>query len=205
MAFPDTTQFLGLPSPGYEQADARMLPVPIEKTVSYGTGTGGGPKAIIEASFQLEPFDEETLVDFNEGPRIHTLPPVGSVGDLEDCLTRIRETVRPLRDKFLVSLGGEHGVTYGLVTGLVDDPTQVTIVQIDAHADLADDLLRQAVVARHGDAAALGAWLRAGADRHPQPDASRAYGGDGRPAHHNVLRPSHGRTVGRDSGNASPT
>ena len=136
----DATQFFGLPAAGQEHADARLLPVPVEKTVSYGTGTAGGPQAILEASFQLEPFDEEVLVDFTEAPRLHTFPPVSTAGGLEDCLARIRDTVRPLRDKFLLSLGGEHGVTYGLVTGLVDDLAEVTVVQIDAHADLADEL-----------------------------------------------------------------
>jgi agmatinase len=136
----DASQFLGLPSPGPKRADARLLPVPVEKTVSYGTGTGGGPRAILEASFQLEPFDEEVLVDFTEAPRLHTLPPVSADGGLEDCLARIRDTVRPLRDKFLLSFGGEHGITYGLVTGLVDDLAEVTVVQVDAHADLADEL-----------------------------------------------------------------
>jgi agmatinase len=136
----DSTQFLGLPAPGSDSADARILPVPVEKTVSYGTGTGGGPRAIIEASFQLEPFDEETLVDFTEGPRVHTLPPLSPDGSFEDCLARIRQAAAPLRDKFLLSLGGEHGVTYGLVTGLVDNLSELTIVQIDAHADMADEL-----------------------------------------------------------------
>ena len=136
----DPTQFLGLTPPSQKTADILIVPVPVEKTVCYGTGTSGGPLAIIEASFQLEPFDEETLVDFSEAPRAHTLPPVPSDGSLEQCLTRISEYVRPLRDRFVMSLGGEHGITYGLVTGLVDDPAEVTIVQIDAHADLADRL-----------------------------------------------------------------
>jgi agmatinase len=139
----DATQFLGLPSPGQARADALLLPVPVEKTVSYGTGTAGGPRAILEASFQLEPFDEETLVDFEQSPRIHTLPPLSADGDIEACLARIRDHVRPLRGRFLLSLGGEHLVTYGLVTGLVDDPAEVTVVQIDAHADLADELRGQ--------------------------------------------------------------
>ena len=136
----DPTQFLGLPSPGQEAADALIVPVPVEKTVCYGTGTSGGPQAIIEASYQLEPFDEETLVDFTEAPRVHTLPAVSTDGSLEECLTRISDYVRLLRNRFVLSLGGEHGVTYGLVTGLVDDPAEVTVVQIDAHADLADRL-----------------------------------------------------------------
>jgi agmatinase len=137
---PDPTQFLGLASLGPQRADARLLLVPVEKTVSYGTGTARGPHAIIEASLQLETFDEEALVDFAEAPRVHTLAPLSARGEIEECLNRIRDGVRPLRDKFLLTLGGEHTVTYGVVTGLVDDLAEVTVVQIDAHADLADEL-----------------------------------------------------------------
>jgi agmatinase len=136
----DSTQFLGLLSPGQEKADALLVPVPVEKTVCYGTGAAGGPRAILDASFQLEPFDEETLVDFTEAFRTHTLPAVSAAGSLEECLARISDYVRPLRNRFFLGLGGEHSVTYGLVTGIVDDPSEVTIVQVDAHADLADEL-----------------------------------------------------------------
>lgn len=136
----DSTQFLGLPAPDPQHADALVLPAPIEKTVSYGTGTAGGPRAILEASYQLEPFDEETLVDFAESPRVHTLPPLDNRGDIETCLARLRDYVRPLRDRFVLTLGGEHTITYGLVEGLIEDLSNVTVVQIDAHADLADKL-----------------------------------------------------------------
>lgn len=136
----DSTQFLGLPSPGQERADALLLALPVEKTVSYGTGTAGGPQAIFDASLQLETFDEETLVDFADAPHIHALAPLSAEGDIEECLARIRDHVRPLRGKFLLAIGGEHMVTYGVINGLVEDPAEVTIVQIDAHADLADEL-----------------------------------------------------------------
>ena len=166
---PDPNQFFGLPPAELERADAVILPVPVEKTVSYGTGTSGGPRAIIEASLQLETFDEETLVDFAAAPRLHTLPPISAEGDIEDCLRRIQQHVRPLRGRCPLALGGEHSVTYGLVMGLAaekmgtgseplgegfgvshfgevpvpifsDALAHVTVVQIDAHADLADDL-----------------------------------------------------------------
>jgi agmatinase len=136
----DPNQFFGLPPAELERADAVILPLPVEKTVSYGTGTSGGPRAILDASLQLETFDEETLVDFAVAPRLHTLPPISAEGSIEDCLRRIQQHVRPLRGKFPLALGGEHSVTYGLVMGLAVDPADVTVVQIDAHADLADDL-----------------------------------------------------------------
>jgi agmatinase len=137
---PDPAQFLGISSLGQDRADALLLLLPVEKTVSYGTGTAGGPQAMLVASQQLETFDEETLVEFAEAPRLHTLPPLSVSGELEECLSQVRDHVRPLRNKFLVTLGGEHSVTYGLVAGLADDLADVTVVQIDAHADLADEL-----------------------------------------------------------------
>jgi len=133
-------RFLGLPPCPLEEADAVILPVPLEKTVSYGTGTGRGPAAILEASCQVEYFDEETLVDFAQSPRLHTLPPLSVDGQLEDELAALRDRVATLRDKFVLAVGGEHTITYGTVTGLIDDPAELTIVQIDAHADLIDEL-----------------------------------------------------------------
>ncbi len=136
----DVTQMFGIPSPGAERADALILPLPVEKTVSYGRGAGSGPAAILAASLQIEPFDEETLVDFSRAPRLHVLPPLAPDGELEDCLTRIQASARAWRGRFLLSLGGEHSVTFGTVTGLVDDPAEATVVQFDAHGDLADSL-----------------------------------------------------------------
>ena len=109
-------------------------PYPTAQALAAGHGQSS------RASVQVETFDEETLIDFAQSPRIHTLPPLSADGTIEECLARIQEGVGPLREKFLVSLGGEHTVTYGVVCGLVDDPADVTVVQIDAHADMADKL-----------------------------------------------------------------
>src|SRR5262245_27995419 len=72
----DPTQFFGIPSYGLDAAEALILPWPLEKTVSYGTGTHSGPGAILESSRQIELFEEETQVDFAERPKLHTLPPI---------------------------------------------------------------------------------------------------------------------------------
>jgi len=138
-------QFLGLDPVGPERADALILPLPLEKTVSYGTGTQAGPRAILDASRQIELFDEETLIDFAERPKLHTLPPLlpdepAAADDVPLYLEAVRRHVAGLPPKFLVALGGEHTVSYGVATGLVEEPRQLTIVQIDAHADLIDQL-----------------------------------------------------------------
>jgi agmatinase len=141
----DPTQFLGIPSPGLDVADALILPWPLEKTVSYGTGTHSGPGAIVAASRQIELFEEETLVDFQVQPRLHTLGPIEvdaamPADRLPEHLAATARYIARFRERFLVTLGGEHSLTYGVVSGLVDDPAELTIVQIDAHADLTDAL-----------------------------------------------------------------
>jgi agmatinase len=136
----ESKQFFPLPAVALEKADVLILPTPIEKTVSYGTGAAGGPQAILNASLQVDTFDEETLVDFATAPCLHVLPPVSHDGNLEECLQRIQEQVRPFRDRFVLALGGEHSITYGLLMGRVDNPSEVTVVQIDAHPDMADQL-----------------------------------------------------------------
>ena len=136
--YPD--QFLGLPPCPPEEADAVILPVPFERTVTYGTGTRHAPAAIIAASLQVETFDEETGLEFADGPRIHTAAPVPDEGTLEDYLDAVSARTAALRDRFVLGLGGEHTVTYGLVCGLAPDMERLTIVHVDAHADIIDEL-----------------------------------------------------------------
>lgn len=140
MIHPD--QFLGLDPAPADEAQAVILPVPFERTVSYGTGTWRAPRAIIDASCQVEVFDEETGVDFEHDLKVRTEPAV--VADdsesAEAFLERVAASAARFRGRFLLGLGGEHLVTYGLLDGLCPDLEGLTVVQIDAHADLAAEL-----------------------------------------------------------------
>ena len=131
--------FLGLPNKG--KSHAYLLEVPLEKTVSYGKGTKGGPSAIVQASVQLELFEEQTKVDFAKRPVVETLGlDFRTTDNVQMCLAKIGEFTKDLRDKFILSLGGEHTLTFGVITGLVPNPEDLTIIQVDAHADMADTL-----------------------------------------------------------------
>lgn len=119
-----------------EDARFRVIPVPLERTVSYGSGTAKGPEAIIEASNELERITghAEPCV---EG--IFTEEPVDCNAALSEIMERIaRRTEVAIRSgKVPVTLGGEHSLSYGAVTGVARALNQpVGIVQIDAHADL---------------------------------------------------------------------
>ena len=115
-----------------------VLPVPYEKTVSYGHGTAKGPAAILEASSQLERW-EGASDPGAEG--IYTWPAVDCSGAAERVIEEISRCVGKILKlkKMPVVLGGEHTVTWGVIKGYLDAGMKdFGVVQIDAHADLRD-------------------------------------------------------------------
>lgn len=132
--------FLGLPAEtsAYGAARVVVLPVGFEATVSYGAGTRGGPEAILAASRQVETYDPDLDVDLAQAP-IHTLDPVAPDLASPAAMTQRLERVasRLLADgKWILALGGEHSVTYGLVRAAQARHGPLSILQVDAHADL---------------------------------------------------------------------
>lgn len=128
----------------YDTSRAAILPLPFERTTSYGKGTVHGPAAIIQASQALELWDEELGSEpYRMG--IATLPPFApNAHDMEEALDEIRAEARRHLEagKFLVALGGEHSLTSALVFAARDaiggggSGREIGVVQLDAHADL---------------------------------------------------------------------
>lgn len=113
-----------------------VIPMPLEKTVSYGSGTARGPAAILEASQELE-----RLCSGREPCRagIVTEPEIDCSGSIETALDALRTRARSIvrRGKIPVTLGGEHSLTYGAVMGVLEAlRCPIGIIQVDAHADL---------------------------------------------------------------------
>ncbi|MEL7083928.1 MAG: agmatinase [Cyanobacteria bacterium P01_G01_bin.4] len=137
-AAPGYPVFLGseLTHPQPKDALFHVLPVPMEASVSYGGGTRLGPKAILEASWQLEAWDGRGI-PLEKG--IYTHAPVDVAGDAADVVDRIAAATQAIVEMggFPVVLGGEHTVTYGVIKGLLAAGiTDIGVVQIDAHGDL---------------------------------------------------------------------
>lgn len=145
---PDTAEvdynFLGLPEANTDPNTARVLvlPMPFEATVSYGSGTAHGPAAIIQASQQVELYDRE----FDSEPAmqygVHTLLPLELPADPAAAVGVIAAATADAArtGKLVVGLGGEHTVSVGFGRGLLDAlGGPITVVQIDAHADLRDE------------------------------------------------------------------
>jgi agmatinase len=138
------TRYFGVPDEyaSLENARVSIVPVPYEATVSYGGGTSKGPEAILEASQQVELFDDELWIEpYKVG--IHTSEPVimePVLGDNPDPFRKLRDAVAPLieGDKFPIIIGGEHSLTLGSVKACLDKYPDLSILQIDAHADCRD-------------------------------------------------------------------
>ena len=132
--------FLGLEDDlaQYETAESVILPVPFERTTSYGQGTSRGPAALLEASCYVELYDEE--LGFEPADRgIATLPPfLPPAEDLGDALDEIAKEARRhlAAGKFLVTVGGEHSLTAAPVRAAQELRPELGVVQFDAYADL---------------------------------------------------------------------
>ncbi len=134
--------FLGLPAKQAAYATARfaVLPIPYDATTSFGVGTRDGPRAIITASQQVELYDEALGRDCsNVG--VATLEAVvpdasGPKATLDAVYTAARKVVRD--GKFLLGLGGEHSISFPLVKSVAQRFKKLSVLQIDAHADLRD-------------------------------------------------------------------
>jgi agmatinase len=121
-----------------EEALFHVLPVPYEKTVSYGNGTAKGPEAILKASDQLELWDGKSKPG---EAGIHTWPAIDCSGKPERVLDEIAFSVQRILKlkKLPVVLGGEHTVTWGVIKGYLETGFKdFGVVQVDAHADLRD-------------------------------------------------------------------
>ena len=134
--------FLGLPEKG-EDVDIVMISLPYELTTSYGQGTAQGPAACIRASAQVELYDPSLPVDIPAGASLHTAEPWNGEGNtLLEQLDNMTAHLRPWfsGDCFPIVLGGEHGILPPILAAVPIPLEELTVVQIDAHADLRQEL-----------------------------------------------------------------
>jgi agmatinase len=126
----------------YEKARAVVFPVPLERTTTYEHGTRNGPAAILAASRNMELYDEELDIETYKEIGIATVPPIDTMdGTLDEVITEIfTAQCEFLEDgKFPIALGGEHSVTPPLVAAVAKKYENLSVLQIDAHADLREE------------------------------------------------------------------
>ncbi|MDA8433782.1 MAG: agmatinase [Nitrospiraceae bacterium] len=135
--------FLALPEQwsGLQRSRVVVLPVPYERTTSFGKGTASGPEAIIEASGQVELYDEELDSEiYTATGGIATLEPIDPGGS-DAAVESIRRHVDGLigQDKTVVCIGGEHTIAIGSARAHSDRYPDLSVLQLDAHSDLREE------------------------------------------------------------------
>lgn len=139
--------FLGIDEPWChpDRAGVYVLPAPYEHTSSYIRGSDRGPSAILEASSQVELYDEQLRCEpYREWGGIATAAPLNLDGKVDRAaVDAIEAFVSPHvgAGRFLVTLTGEHTGALGAIRAHAKRYQQMTVVQIDAHGDLRDAYL----------------------------------------------------------------
>ena len=124
----------------FAKAKVVVLPVPYDGTTEFKSGAREGPQAIIDASPYLELYDAELDREISE-VGIHTLPEVQPhMGSPELMVERVYGIAKSLLDKnkLIAMLGGEHLLTLGMVKACKEKYRKLSVLQLDAHADLRD-------------------------------------------------------------------
>ncbi|NOR50542.1 MAG: agmatinase [Desulfuromonadales bacterium] len=133
----DTLQFLAMPNAPVDEAQVLLLPIPLERTVSFKPGTAKAPKAILETTEQLEFYEEDAGWSPFKHIKLSVLPEFTddkSQADA-DLHARLTEHVASLpTDNLFIGLGGEHSLTPSLVAARMPEPG--TVLFLDAHGDM---------------------------------------------------------------------
>src|SRR5918993_281252 len=127
----------------FERARVVILPLPLDRTTSYVAGTRNGPHEILVASSHMELWDEETGTDVHS-IGIFTLPEMEfPFGTIDEVIAEIRRVAGKIvsRGKFPIVIGGEHSTTPPVVAAVAAQHPGLSVLQIDAHADLRDSFM----------------------------------------------------------------
>lgn len=121
----------------YDNAAVLLQSIPYDGTSTWGKGADKGFDAFLDASENMEVYDIETDSEvYKRG--VHILPAVDREGTPEQIFQRVHANVAELlkTDKFLTFFGGEHAVSIGIIKAFYEKYPDISILQLDAHADL---------------------------------------------------------------------
>jgi agmatinase len=135
--------FGGLPDEfsNYKNSKIVVLPVPFDKTSSWMKGANRGPKAIIEASINMELYDLETNSEVYKNGIFSSEEIISNSSEemIECVYNRVTEFITD--GKFVVTLGGEHTVSFPAIKAHHETHNDISILHLDAHSDMRDSYL----------------------------------------------------------------
>ena len=134
-----SSTFAGIPNENslFENSKVVLIQVPYDMTSTYGKGADKGPKAILDASENMELYDIETQSEvYLQG--VYLAPIVTENKSPESMVMAVEAIVKKYidSDKFVTMLGGEHSVSIGSIRAFKKKFSNLSVLQIDAHSDL---------------------------------------------------------------------
>lgn len=120
-----------------EKSKIILIPVPYDGTSTWGKGADKGPDAFLEASENMELYDIETDAEvYKQG--IHLTEPITENSTPEAMVNEVHNITKDFikRNKFVTLFGGEHSISIGAIRAFNECFDNLTVLQIDAHADL---------------------------------------------------------------------
>lgn len=121
----------------YETSEILLQSIPYDGTSTWGKGADKGFEAFLEAAENMELYDIETESEvYRKG--IHILPEITLNTSPEVVFSEVYRNTRQLleTEKFLTFFGGEHSISIGIIKAFYEKYPDITILQLDAHADL---------------------------------------------------------------------
>ncbi len=115
-----------------------ILGIPLDETTSFRPGTRFGPSAAREASMALEEFSlrqKRALIADNYYDAGDLVLPMGNVEKALSVIKAVADDVLANGQRFM-AVGGEHLITYPLVQAMLEKYPDLSVIQLDAHADL---------------------------------------------------------------------
>ncbi|WP_299260196.1 agmatinase [uncultured Aquimarina sp.] len=131
--------YAGIPEQyaSYDKSKVVLIPIPYDGTSTWGKGSDKGPEAFLHASENMELYDIETDSEvYKQG--IFLDQPIDEKSSPDTMVTAVHNTVKTniKRNKFVTLFGGEHSVSIGAIRAFNECFDDLTVLQIDAHADL---------------------------------------------------------------------
>jgi agmatinase len=121
----------------YDAASVLLQSIPYDGTSTWGKGADKAFGAFLEAAENMELYDIETDSEvYKKG--VHILPEITEDSSPEAVLEVVYETTKRLleSDKYLTFFGGEHSISIGVIKAFYEKYPDLTVLQLDAHADL---------------------------------------------------------------------
>ena len=134
-----TKTYAGIPEEfaKLESSKIVLIPVPYDGTSTWQKGSDKGPDAFLNASENMELYDIETDSEvYKEG--IYLTEPIAENQSPESVVNAVHAVTKDYikRNKFVTLLGGEHSISIGSIRAFHECFDNLTVLQIDAHADL---------------------------------------------------------------------